>query len=83
MREGKITKHDLERIIDAVEHEMEVEPLDKPRVAVSDLESESDDSHVVDIQTLTCTCPDFEYNCRSGQYCKHIYSVVFRRHRML
>lgn len=83
MREGKITKHDLERIIDAVEHEMEVEPLEKPRVAITDLESKSDDSHVVDMQTLTCTCSDFEYNCNSGQYCKHIYSVVFRRHRML
>lgn len=83
MKEGNITKHDLERIIDAVEHEMELNPLEKPKVAVQDLESKGDDSHVVDMERLSCTCPDYEYNCDSSEYCKHIYTVVFRRHRML
>lgn len=83
MKNGLITKHDLDRIINAVEHEMQIKPVDKPRVVVKDIESESDDSHIVDMESLTCSCKDYEYNCDSDEYCKHIYRVIFEKHRML
>jgi len=83
MKNGLITKHDLDRIINAVEHEMKIRPADKPRVIVKDLESDSDDSHIVDIEALECTCKDFKYNCKDGEYCKHCYHVVFKKHRMI
>jgi len=83
MIDGVITKHDLDRIVDAVEHEMEVKPIEKPRVVVKDTESDSDDSHMVNIEDLTCSCKDFEYNCNDEEYCKHLFHVVFRKHGML
>ena len=83
MKEGLITKHDLDRIINAVEHEMKLKPIEKPKVVVKDLESDSDDSHVVDMEALNCTCSDFKYNCDSTECCKHIWRAVFERHRML
>lgn len=83
MRQGHISKHDLERIIDGVEHEMIITPLEKPRVRVNDLDSDSDDAHVVNLDELSCTCPDYEYNCTEREYCKHIYAVVFKKHGMI
>jgi len=83
MKNGLITKHDLDRIINAVEHEMKIRPADKPRVVVKDIESDSDDSHVVDMEALTCSCKDYKYNCDETEYCKHIYRVIFEKHRML
>lgn len=83
MKEGLITSHDLERIITAVEHKMEIRPLDKPEVVVKDLDSDSDEGHVVNLDRLDCTCSDFEHNCDSKQYCKHIFRAVFEKHRML
>lgn len=83
MREGVITKHDLDRIINAVEHEMKIKPIEKPKVVIKDLESESDESHIVNLDKLTCTCKDYEYNCNENQYCKHIYNIVFKKHKMI
>jgi len=83
MKQGLITKHDLDRIINAAEHEMQIKPVEKPRVVVKDLESESDESHIVDLDKPSCTCKDFEYNCKDNEYCKHIFHVVFRKHGML
>ena len=83
MREGVISKHDLDRIINAVEHEMKLKPIEKPRVVVKDLESESDDSHIVNLEDLECSCKDYEYNCSEHQHCKHIFRVLFEKHRML
>ena len=83
MREGVISKHDLDRIINAVEHEMELKPVEKPRVAVKDLESDSDDSHMVNLDYLSCTCKDYKYNCSEHQYCKHVFRVLFEKHRMI
>jgi hypothetical protein len=83
MKEGTVTKFDLERIITAIEHRMKIEPEEKPKVVVTDLDSDSSDGHVVNLDKLTCTCPDYEYNCRKDNYCKHIYRTVFEKHRML
>lgn len=83
MKEGHIDKFDLERIIRAVEHDMEINPLEKPRVVVKDLDSENGDGHVVNLDRMDCTCDDYEYNCDSDQYCKHVFRAVFEKHRML
>lgn len=83
MKEGSITKHDLERIIRAVEHDMELHPIEKPEVIVQDKDSDTDEGHVVNIDKLNCTCSDMQYNCSDGQYCKHIFYAVFKKHRML
>lgn len=83
MKSGHIDKFDLERIIKSVEHEYSIEPIEKPRVAVGDDDTDRDDSHVVNLKELTCTCDDFKYNCDENQYCKHIYRTVFEKHRMV
>lgn len=83
MEEGTITSHELERIITAVEHEMKLNPIEKPQVVVKDLDSDSDEGHVVNLSKLTCTCDDFEYNCDSNQYCKHVFRVVFEKHGLV
>ena len=90
MQEGNITKHQLERLITAVEHEMDIDPLVEPRVAVTDRDSDSNEAHVVDMDNLTCTCSDYEYNCKpeedspsDSKYCKHVFRAVFEKHRML
>jgi hypothetical protein len=83
MKEGLVTKHDLDRIVNSIEHEMEIKPVEKPRVVVKDIESDSDDSHIVDLESLTCTCKDFEFNCNDSEYCKHIFHVIFKKHRMI
>jgi len=83
MKEGIITKHDLDRIVNAVEHEMKLKPVEKPRVVVKDIESQSDESHIVNLQKLTCTCKDYEFNCKDNEYCKHIFRVVFEKHRIV
>lgn len=79
MKQGKITKFDIERIIRAVEHELKVKPLEKPRVVVKDLDTEGDEGHVVDLDKLECTCDDYEYNCGEHQSCKHIHYAVLVR----
>lgn len=83
METGKITKFDLDRIIDAVEHEFNIVPKDKPKVEVTDLDSDSGIGHIVDVESLECDCSDFKYRCNRGQYCKHIYHTVFRKNGML
>ena len=83
MKQGNITKDDIDRIIKAVEHEMKIKPIDKPKLVVKDLESDSNDSHIVDLHDLHCTCYDFEYNCIENVYCKHILHVVFRKHGLI
>lgn len=83
MKEGEPTKHQLERIIRAIEHEMEIRPLEKPEVVVQDITSDSGDGHVVNLEKLRCSCSDFEYNCEPGEYCKHIWRAVFEKHRMI
>lgn len=83
MKQGTITKDDIDRIVKAVEHEMKIKPIDKPKVVVEDIESDSDDAHIVDLGELHCTCSDFEYNCRDGVYCKHLIHVVFRKHGLI
>jgi len=83
MRAGTISKHDLERIIDAVEHQMEIKPIEEPRVVIKDTDTDSDTSHIVNLYRLTCTCEDYEYNCKKHEYCKHIFHVVFKKHGMM
>lgn len=83
MKEGYIDAHDLERIVAAIEHEMKVEPIEQPEVVVTDLESDSEISHVVNLERMDCTCDDYEYNCDEEEYCKHIFRAVFEKFRML
>jgi len=83
MKSGHIDRFDLERIIKSVEHEYSIDPIEKPKVAVGDEQSDSDSSHIVNIEQLTCTCKDFKFNCDEDQYCKHIYRVIFEKHRMV
>lgn len=83
MEEGCIDKHDLNRIITAVEHDMIIEPLEKPRLVVKDVDTEGNEGHVVQFEKLECTCEDYTCNCNNDQYCKHIYRTVFAKHNML
>ena len=83
MKEGNPTKHQLERIIRAIEHEMEIRPLEKPEVVVQDKDSDSGDGHIVNLDKMTCTCHDFDFNCENGEYCKHLFRAVFEKHRMI
>lgn len=89
MEEGYIDEFDIKRIVSAVEHDMEIEPIEQPEVIVRDKDG-SGTAHVVNIKALTCSCDDYEYNCRKrtdeladDKYCKHIYRVAFERMRML
>jgi len=83
MKEGNITKFDLERIITAVEHSMEINVLEYPELVVEDLESETGEGHVVNLERMDCTCEDYEYNCGEEQYCKHLFRAVFEKFRMV
>jgi len=85
MKEGLITKHDLDRIVNAVEHEMELKPVEKPRVVVKDLESKSDESHIVNLEkgNISCTCKDWKYNCKEGEYCKHCFRAMFEYFKLV
>lgn len=73
------TKHNVERIRRAIVHDFEFEVMEEPEVVVTDLETGDDEFHVVDLDDLHCTCEDFEYNCGSGEYCKHIFFTTFKR----
>lgn len=77
MKRGEITEHQLERIVKAVNHNIDVTQLYDETYAVSDGDSESEEDHVVHTDDLYCSCGDYEYNCGAGQYCKHVYAVVF------
>lgn len=83
MIEGYIDDHQAKRFVRSVAHEMRVEPIEEPRVVVTDIDSDGEEGHVVDLDKLTCTCPDFEYNCDDEQYCKHVYRTVLVRSGML
>lgn len=83
MKSGTITEHDLQRIITAVEHKMDVQPLEEPQVLVHDLDSDTEEGHIVDLDKMICTCSDFEYNCSNEQYCKHVFRTIFEKHHML
>lgn len=79
----KPNKHNFERITKAVEHEFEWELVDKPRIAVKDLDSDTDESHVVNAKSLLCSCRDFEYNCSDGEFCKHVWFLVLKQGNMI
>lgn len=90
MESGYIDDFDLKRIISAVEEDLQVEPLEEPRVIVENHTEENPTGHVVNLDNMVCTCEDYEYNCMpemrnttDNKYCKHIYRVVFEKHRML
>jgi|APHM01.1.fsa_nt_gi SWIM zinc finger. len=83
MQQGKATEHQLKRILKSIDNDINIQPIEKPKVVVEDTDSDTDESHIVNIDNLTCTCSDMEYNCSDGQYCKHVFHVVFRKHGML
>lgn len=90
MERGYIDDFDLERIIRAVEEDLEIQPMDYPEIVVRNTTEDEPTGHVVNLDDLVCTCPDFEYTCQSeegnagdNKYCKHIIRVVFEKHRML
>lgn len=83
MQEGKPTKHQIERCIRAIEHSMELKPLEKPEVVVYDKDSDTGEGHIVNLDEMTCTCKDFEFNCDDGEYCKHQWRVVLEKHGMI
>jgi hypothetical protein len=83
MEPGKIEKIDLKRIMSSVEEEMKIKPIEKPQVLVKSSQSDTGDTHVVDLSGPHCSCKDYEYNCGDNNYCKHIYHVVFKKHNML
>lgn len=90
MEQGYVDDFDLERIIRAIEEEFEVRPIDKPKVLVRRKGDDSDDSHVVNLDRLDCTCEDYIYNCERHEnetgdpkYCKHIWHAVFVRAGLL
>lgn len=79
----KITSTNIERMMRAVQSDMTLHTLDKPRVAITDHTSESGDAHVVNMDTLECLCKDYKHNCNEGEYCKHVWYAVFLRVGML
>lgn len=86
MEDGYIDDFDMERIISAVEEDMDLRPIEKPKVVVQNHESKTGDSHVVNLEESTCTCDDYQFNCkkeanRTGRdrSCKHILFVAFKR----
>lgn len=86
MKEGYIDDFDLQRVIRAVQHDMELKPIEKPEVVVEDTDSDSDEAHVVNLERKDCTCDDYEFNCESSsketnqpRYCKHLYYVAFKK----
>lgn len=78
MQDGNITKFDLERMINAVEDDMIVVPLDEPMVKVKNISNDPPTEYTVDLDALNCDCPDYQYNCDDGEYCKHIYFAAFK-----
>lgn len=90
MKDGHIDDFDLERIIKAVEEDMQLKPIEKPEVVIRNPHTDSDDSHVVNLNELHCTCKDYSFNCKSERrktdqprYCKHIYYAMFKKIGML
>jgi predicted nucleic acid-binding Zn finger protein len=83
MQQGKATEHQLKRIMRSINHELHIHPIEEPKVVVKYIHAKSDEEYIVNIEELTCTCEDMKYNCSDGQYCKHIFHVVFKKHDML
>lgn len=89
MEQGYIDEFDLERIISAVEEDLRLKPIEKPKVVVQNHSKEDPTAHIVNTEQLTCTCEDYDFNCEyeerqigDNKYCKHIYFVVFKKLRM-
>lgn len=81
---------DLKRIVKAVEEDLRVKPIEKPKVVVQNHSKDEPEGHVVNLDELTCTCEDYEYNCQSeekevgdNKYCKHLFRVIFEKHSMI
>lgn len=90
MEDGYIDDFDLKRIVKAVEEDLRIKPIEKPKVVVKNHSKEDVAGHVVNLDRMNCTCDDYEYNCQSGEreigdnkFCKHLYRVVFEKHSML
>jgi len=83
MKQGELTKHQVERLTSAVQHNMDVTDLFDGEFAVEDLDSDSGEAHLVDYNMMSCTCSDYEYRCKNGEYCKHIYRVALEQSDIL
>lgn len=88
MEKGYIDKFDIKRITSAVEEDFVIEQIEKGKYAVRN--KSSDDTHVANLKTLECTCPDYEYNCQPKEaelgdkkYCKHLFHSIFSVHGMV
>lgn len=83
MISGSKTEHQVKRFKSAISHSMSVVDWDDREFIVEDNDSDTDESHVVNLLDYSCTCEDYMYNCSPGQYCKHIYRVVLNLHGMI
>jgi len=90
MEHRYIDDFDLKRIAKAVEENLIVKPIEKPKVVVENHDRDEITGHVVNLQKMDCTCDDYEYNCKSeekdtgdNKFCKHLYRTVFEKHSML
>lgn len=90
MKEGYVDDFDLMRIVNAIEDELVLKPLEQPEVVVQNHTGDDTTGHIVNLDSMDCTCEDYKYNCKSemkstsdNKYCKHIYRVVLEKHRML
>lgn len=79
----KANEHNFDRIRRAVEHDFEYELLEKPLVAVKDVDTSNTDPYQVNPESLLCGCLDFEHNCNEGEYCKHLWFLALKRSNML
>lgn len=79
----KPNTENFERLTKAVKHDFRYELVKEPRIAVTDVTSDSNESHVVNVKSLLCSCDDFEYNCIEGVYCKHIWFLVLKQGNMI
>jgi hypothetical protein len=90
MKDGYIDDFDILRVVSAVEDELVIKPIEQPRVVVQNQTGDDTTAHVVNLDTLECTCEDFEYNCKPKMKTmfynndgKQKFRVVLEKHRML
>lgn len=79
----KITATNIERMKRAVDEDLELDIQEKPNVLVHNNTGDDKRTHVVDVVNKECSCSDYEYNCNRGEYCKHIWFIVFKRSGIL
>jgi hypothetical protein len=67
-------KASLDRLQRAVHEPLVADDTGQDLYHVANREKDTD--YVVDLHTMTCTCPDFEHNLDEDEHCKHLKRVL-------